>query len=322
MPNLYVAIWSIVPRADLWRTQPLMTKYGRVLGAVQEAEQRLARRRAPMPGGGPPPIAGGVRWIFLTPEYTFSYSGALAPHQGHAQISGVEQEQIKAQLSTLSARYDDLLLVPGTVAFRKPAVGRGVGNTRVNKILDGHRHHGNSLPHLATAQPHVAHDVNVALAASRLQAQASAARLETHRRDAELARNTAYGYFQGGKVLKCHKQADIGETNAASPDLHFARGTEVARWRDGAANGLHYGLEICADASHGVLKQSGALDIHIVVADGLDLAHTERAPATRFVLLADPGSSGVWDVAGAQAVQPFRRHQYDGYTMQYFELLV
>ena len=303
MPTICAALWSLVPRGQAWQSKTLNYKLGELTSAVQVAENRLARRLEGNNAG-----RGGVRWLFMSPEYTFSRQDTTGT-RGHLQISHDDQRAVKRTLTNLTQRYTDLLLMPGTTAYKKPIFGTPDPRTtisRMRKLYQGHDRHNEVL----TAKGNQAG----ALQSSRQQAQASRQWFRDHRDDgdnAELARNTAYAYFQGLQVLKTHKSADIGETHASEPQLHFGRGLQTPIWN----NDLTWAVEICADASHGLLTAD--VDMHMVVADGLDYAHSVDR-SVEYLLMAEPGSTGVWRNGNQQ--RPFKITQVGGFDLHLFSL--
>jgi hypothetical protein len=176
-----------------------------------------------------------------------------------------------------------------------------------------------TAPEYAFAQDHV-------LPASNIQVQATLSQITSKYgslllvpgtiavKDASnYAKNLCQVYQNGAEVCSFGKKNGVGEV-AANSGLTFSNGQGYGTF---ALNAITYGVEICKDATDGVLPNN--VDIHIVVGQGVghNAIHNK---ATRYLIVADSlGNHGVFNyTAGGQEVKPYRKEASLGEDIYYF----
>ena len=195
-----------------------------------------ADRAIPMPGA-PPPGTHVLR-LFMAPEYFFSES--CDRHVMDYETRG----QVVAGMAKISADVPDMLLLPGTVAYFKPLVDKGLESRRL-KADPTHQ--------------------------SRLVKYAGYFTIGEEK-STYLAHNTAYAFYGGHQVFKYRKMLDCAELNAqdlkAGKVMVFATGNSLGVFNfNQAGMALRIGVEICADHDNGQLSKGGVsgLDLQIVL---------------------------------------------------------
>ncbi len=193
-------------------------------------------------------------------------------------MSEEEKDLALQHLIGLSARNPDLVIIPGTVAWKKPFArlggkryqgGRaGIGIDAVDRVLARFDLCGALKPvsRAAEAQQSIQTAANrqgVALAdplsgpIGATNAPASQDKLNAmvgmNEDQTYMARNTAYVLYAGGLRLKYHKNGDFHEVLDGAQTIHIP-GTY-----SGAApvGNLVFGLEICLDHAIGILQPDG-----------------------------------------------------------------
>ena len=168
-------------------------------------------------------------YIFIAPEYYFKKT------IGERCVTKVERDQFIATMSQLAANKPHLLLVPGTITWKKDATDtktRKKAQTRLverqYKFTDG------AFAEKKRQQLQFVGDVKF------------------------VAYNTAY-LFYGTGTFKYHKMNDVGELQAGDTDTLFIPGSIRGNY---TIAGLQLGIEICGDHDVGMLNQP--VDIHIV----------------------------------------------------------
>lgn len=218
--------------------------------------------------------------IFVAPEYYFS-------NQRHSNdrfyLKEVKQF-IVTRLSALAKKYPKMLIIPGTVLWKKSAyregarkveIGRGAANivpspkniTRIAKTLD----------RLAKAHTDFATDNN-------LQGWSHAGKFGStddptstnesrfympkyyldHAKElnTQIAQNVAY-IFKNDVVLKYHKAGNFMEVEGEASNIVFAPGVISGVFNVGP---VAYGIEICRDHCMQVLKKGGRdVNIQIII---------------------------------------------------------
>jgi hypothetical protein len=179
-----------------------------------------------IPQGGIPPL-----FIFVAPEYYFKRTLT------QRCLTKDERDQTRAAMSALAQSMPNLLLIPGTIMWRKPldkkAYEKATQRMKTRVAIGGYTG--------ATELPKPASPL---IGKSKVKGDA--------------AYNTAYLYM-GDRVMKYHKMEFAGELAAEDTGAVFVPG-------DGnnvfTVSGLKIGVEICADHASHHLKQP--VDIHIV----------------------------------------------------------
>jgi len=178
--------------------------------------------------------------VFAAPEYLFARNAA------EHFISQKDKDQLFDELLTLSADFPHVVLFPGTIAWKKAAVGP---DDPLYPLLSARGQKARLQRETGGSSIYSDKDIK-----AFEQAQD---RNELY----YLARNTCYVMHNGEAVLKYHKRDNGGETNRATDgeDVFFVHGA-----RDGVfqAAGLSFGLKICAEVRTALTR---LVDVQVVI---------------------------------------------------------
>lgn len=225
---------------------------------------------------------GDWLYLFVAPEYYFAASDTA-----HA-IPQDEKERVVAWLGALSARLPTLVLCPGTIAWKKPMVRSGAyrfhrgtnipkESSRTRKFVQRTRAAVEDQSAL------VSHTVGLDLARypslinereglisdhlKRARQRGAAEQqmyknLSTEPDRCFIARNTAYGFYNGREIARYHKRGDHTEVFASESDGGYVI-YEPGGGPEGAGDrfnveGVRFGVEVCLDHQLGYLSQEGA----------------------------------------------------------------
>ena len=243
-----------------------------------------------------------LRAIFLAPEYAFARS--LAKGQGDHSFGTKRQmeedyvkEKLRPEFGSLSQKFENALIVPGTVAWRKSLLPATGSKNRTRSQVESDRRQ--------KYEGRLQDGINVNLQMSQADTftesstvfpntfkrgddprssvdtmQDKLDRLETAR---YIAKNTAHCYYNGDCVYKYNKIGDFYEVPEQNPDTVMVpnrgstvSGTSVGPGRFSVA-GLDFGISICYDQSLSVQstgpvktfeplqRTDGPVDIHLLL---------------------------------------------------------
>lgn len=168
-------------------------------------------------------------YIFIAPEYYFKKA------IGERCVTKVERDQFLATMSQLAANKPHLLLVPGTITWKKDATDSKTRKKAQTRLIDRqHKFADGAFAEKKREQLKLVGDVKF------------------------VAYNTAY-LFYGASTFKYHKMNDVGELQAGDTDTLFIPGSVRGNY---TIAGLQLGVEICGDHDVGMLNQ--LVDVHIV----------------------------------------------------------
>jgi hypothetical protein len=203
---------------------PLATKISTMTRIVTDFYNTAT---AALPQGGIPPL-----FIFVAPEYYFKRTLT------QRCLTKDERDQTRTAMSVLARSMPNLLLIPGTIMWRKPLVKKAF--TKATQRMDTRVAMGGYTGATAVPEP------------------TKGGMFSKSKATGDAAYNTAYLYM-GERVMKYHKMEYVGELAAEDTGVVFVPG-------DGnnvfTVSGLKIGVEICGDHECHRLKQ--AVDIHIV----------------------------------------------------------
>lgn len=197
--------------------------------------------------------------VFVAPEYLFGRS------QTAHFFEESDKDQILCVLKALSAQYPKMVIVPGTVAWVKPA-------QRERSILNVFR---KDRVERAISRINTGKKWNSTLHDKALTTLGTAKRSEIF-----LGENSAF-ILRGGKVLlKYHKMADGGEVNRPTDNTNGRKVIFVPGPRRGAFNvdGLRFGMQICAEHFNNTLAGE-QLDVFVLISASFQLR--PHAPPVR-----------------------------------------
>ena len=299
MPTtLIVGIWSVdtvVQRGKAWLSASVDLKLARLNEALTIFHMvRTAQ------GNTVAPPDQLVRAVFVAPEYFFTVAKNNR-EKDRDYMDGFWFSWLKARIPA----PPNVLLVPGSIAYRKTDDGGGVRRAK--------------------------YDNNVA-------AVASLAGLLGDIRDVQrtnFIHNVAYGFFRGRKVLKARKQRNA--TDGGNDDDAFVPGwaTNKAMIQvpdtAGPPRTLSFSIEICADASnHGGgtgyddVVTPGPADVKILVSAVLAAQHVYAGNATRALIHAcsDAQHSGITAIGAGVASTHLNTRQLYGGPLDCYRLTI
>jgi len=249
--DAYVAIWHLNTRVDTAGGVPVTNKLRDLRAKLVAADQAFSRL------GAQP---GDIQ-LFAAPEYYFAKSGDKI-----LGYSAAEKDQIKQGLLQLSATYPDVVLIPGTVAW-KEELNRADRATTAAQVTTAIASLPGNMPPTYGAELQSAHD-RIKLGKNRFGLQ-KATKMRW------FGYNTAYVYSAGVSVGELNKSVPFFEFSGEDPGDKivmipgFTSGAMTMPVLDGATPGqrLTVGVEICADHGPGRLANcsGGRVDIHVLV---------------------------------------------------------
>lgn len=239
MRNLHVTIWQVNTHAMQYLD--LNNRLAFLYKAVDEAYTHLRHL---------PANNRKLRGIFVAPEYYFAKQAAGGHHQLSEEryLSDEEQHDVTASLTCLSRLYPDLLIIPGTMAWKKPLSDA----IDINHVEEGDDEESTqylikTLGDIASGNSNISVDVEPQYLLQQCHSIKSTAARACH---------SVFAYLNGEQVYECHKQDDFEDSNnTLVSDLAGSPVFEV--------DGLRFGVEIFLDHAYGVLKKP--VDIHIIL---------------------------------------------------------
>jgi predicted amidohydrolase len=243
-----------------------------------------------------------LRAIFLGPEYLFSRAiTAMAPAPGtrgglrkinfgperpgehvwgeRRQMREEETLALRQTLATLSTRFQDVLLIPGSVAWRKQIAGqyarqkyqrRLLNTSDINMALaqdDRFGTHSTVFPTSFEGDPRRA----VLTIQDKIDLLGDGTAVY-------VAKNTAHCYFNGACIFKYNKIGDFHEVQHGIDTVHIPSG-RAGRFTIPAIPWLDFGIAICYDQSlsaqidgpqgepfkYALQRTETAVDIHMLL---------------------------------------------------------
>ena len=268
---------------SLWTCPHSLTWPKSIDARLKELDTALAKVRTQIGAlAGQYAFDQAFQGIFLAPEYYFTEQNA-----NRVPLAEMDYRTLERQLYSLSEKYPDILLVPGTIHYRKDLmrpkdaaaafkVDPKTGKRTVPKTSEGDRRVrfgfellkaakntnellGNELILKGDDRPADSH-----LVPSHLDL---AVALRDKSKNPVIVRNAAFMFLNGRRVAKYDKQVDFVEANSNAPDdFMFIPGTKN---QCPEVFGQKFGVEICYDHANGVLKKRAPADLrfHLVVSD-------------------------------------------------------
>jgi predicted amidohydrolase len=247
--RINIALWQVPTMVVNDHSKPQVAEYERTLTntmAARSLDERMALLRKRVgkadaffrtyPG---PPDRRNVT-LFAAPEYLF------ARNASEHFVSEEEKDDLLTELAKLSDDFPNVLLFPGTIAWKKPALRPdhpepARQNNRGQKALVQRELGGTNVYSTRDTK------------AFKL-AQGSGEQYY-------LARNTCYVMHQGKPLLKYHKRDNGNETDRVSDgeDVFFVHGARDSVFE---AEGLSFGLKICAEVATPLPRP---VDVQVVI---------------------------------------------------------
>jgi len=226
--------------------------------------------------------------VYLAPEYYFT-----AEHEENKRWPLTEEQrvQLEPQLLALSAKFPEILIVPGTMFYAKPLVRTeesfqhgfdpATGTRTRLKSPNGDRrdkalqkldsHIKNVHSRQTEADPafwRTWNEKGYSAGAHAVPALSAIQKsVKSRKKNPWILRNSAYILLGPRRIAKYDKQTDWGEALGNSPDdLAFIPGVQKQCPEIG---GYRVGMEVCADHGNGMLarRQVTPLHFHFVVSD-------------------------------------------------------
>ncbi|MDD2052188.1 hypothetical protein NPS46_06465 [Pseudomonas putida] len=266
--DLVVCIWSI--NTQYVQSMTLLARQIALRDAV------IAAYNVVKAIGGISPKPWGV---FIAPEYLFAHPSVNGSHvygeQRHLEQG--DKERLLEWLKLVSAACEGMIIVPGTVAWQKPAE-RPVVNppappgtkpfSRTEKAFGALLQHANRFfagdldAQLSSASGNQNALTTGAKMVSLLLAPANTLKF---------ARNTAYVLYDGRLLLKYNKGSDFHEVLTGLTVIHIPGckpGVFSVR-PEGGGRDIKFGVEICLDHMFHTLGHSippdDSVDVHLLV---------------------------------------------------------
>lgn len=247
--RINIALWQVPTMVVNIHSKPQLAEYERTLTntvAAKSLDERMALLRKRVGKADaffrtyPGPSNRRNVTLFAAPEYLF------ARNASEHFVSEEEKDHLLKELVTLSDEFPHVLLFPGTIAWKKPALRPDHPeltrrNNRGQKALVQREQGGTNVYSTRDAK------------AFKL-AQGSG-------KQYYLARNTCYVMHQGKLLLKYHKRDNGGETDSVSDgeNVFFVHGARDSVFEFG---GLSFGLKICAEVR---TELSRLVDVQVVI---------------------------------------------------------
>lgn len=283
MPNNVMAfLYSDAYQQNGTWALPLGVRLAILEGTLTKSQSWMTQRVAELTTAMP------FKGVYLVPEYYFT-----KPNQWNEREPLNEEDRVKLepQLLAISAKFPEILIVPGTVFYAKPLVrtqnsfqykfdpatgtrtllktGNVDRRDRVRQRLGSYVasfHAGQTDADPGFYRTWGAKGYQAGAHAVPALSQVSAS-LRNRNKDPWILRNSAYVLLGGKRIAKYDKQTDWGEALGNSPDqLAFLPGVQKQCPEVG---GYRIGVEVCADHANGMLarRQVTPLHFHFVVSD-------------------------------------------------------
>lgn len=190
-----------------------------------------------------------LRAIFLAPEYMFA-APTLASNGAHLagrrQVEKDVRQELQRLFEQLSTRHAGILIVPGTVSWRKP-MPQDIGEwtdkvAKYGRILRKAGKYTWNLPAGSLADHPVSDPTKTYLHIPTPQEKINAL-------GSYVARNTAYCYLDGKCLYSYHKIGDFHEVlnwGVGNKDTVNLPNKRPGRFE---AGGIQFGISICYDQS-------------------------------------------------------------------------
>ena len=243
MRNLHVTIWQVNTRATQYLD--LHTRLAYLYKTVDQAYAYLRNT---------PASKHRVRGVFVAPEYYFAAHSAGGHHElsENRYLTADEVNDINASLACLSQIYPGLLLIPGTVLWKKP-VGENTSIENKSTVVNPEIHHIYSSYDPATLKLlsqtlGELFDAETQEALQRCDAIKSTETIDCH---------SVQAYLNGKHVYQSDRCDDLDNTINTAPILNSSPVFEV--------DGLRFGIEIFLDHAYNALKTP--VDVHIILSN-------------------------------------------------------
>jgi len=276
--RLIVCIWSVntqTSQADLLDTRRV--KLEKALRAAYACINQVSDGISP-------------KGLFIAPEYLFAKPASAGGHSYGTprHLEEGEKESLLQHLLALSRQMPGLLIIAGTVAWRKPfersggklmhSKGPNIGQnktvTRYTKAHTAISRYATEFMGGRTNRPLSGDfDSTSALSSADKTMQIISADYDASGVDS-LAKNTAYVLLDGTQRFKYNKRNDFHEVLGGEPGVRtvYVPGMFDGRFDiqtdDVPPRTIQFGLEICLDHAAGTLQrsvqQSGQVDVHLI----------------------------------------------------------
>lgn len=279
MKTMIVAIWAVNTQAMQQCT--LGQRLGSLEKAAAVAYENITKRLGTLGLGlGDRPMG-----LFVVPEYYLAHPAGAGHHQpgDNRHISETEKATVLARLEQLSDRYKGIVMIPGTVAWRKPILRKELNDPRTGlpKPLSRQQKAINAVTRYATDM-NIAHGQALAVPLGNIPAPTTQSKLALLNSGAAgplinfstvdfLGRSTAYVLLDGKVKVKYNKRGDFHEVLDNDRTV-FVPGILDGRFSLQASppkqRAISFGLEICLDHAFGTALRTtpnyGQVDIHII----------------------------------------------------------
>ena len=298
-----------------WQSEKTSLRLMRMEVALEELEVAMAHDRFDP--------SQPLHAVFLSPEYMFArrtppeFNDHTRAHVRQMEVE--RRDKLLDRLRELSVQHPRILIVPGTVAWRKPidsAQDKFLGKitkyaTRLHEASRFNNQHVSGKP----LGSYTLFGLEDSLP-ERLPVPTHDAKLDHLLSATYVARNTAYCWLGGRCLYKYHKIGDFYEVihqGAGGVDTVHVPAREVGRF---PAVGLDISISICADQSMADIQklESGELvfmqktrdpvDIHILLSANIQpavsLANLKPKDSVLLSCSSHDDYNSAWQVSGAR----------------------
>jgi predicted amidohydrolase len=287
--RLLVALWTSTSRNPAGPSDDIDNRVSALEKAVKDAAIKfkdLIKQE--------PEYANSIQ-MFIAPEYFF---GKARLNQTDGRMFEQNQKKsIVARICKLSLDNKNMLIIPGTVAWRRAVSDASTAlksqpRNRLTRAQD--RVQENARFGRDVLVPGNGNDQAVADYFSK-QDKERLDKLAADGKKVYLARNTAY-IFYNGKILKYHKRGDFEEvTNDQDKPTVFIPGIETGQFSIG---NVRFGIEICLDHDIGCLANSdfggNPPHVHIITSNSVENNWTNAVAPLLLHASTDRNQSGAF----------------------------
>ena len=344
--RVYVALFKANTQdIQYWQTE----KRAQAMAAALAKLARYVENRAPIVDN-----MHRVRCVFLAPEYMFAQPLWARDHSASTQrqLGALDTTLLRAFFAQQSRAFPNALLVPGTVAWRKPLVvasdadvihakaqAKGLSDEAyrdnyrrakyVKRLTDAAVIH---YPYAADTQYNTGEPLKTLVSPSAYklpstQIYSYGQKVEQLASATYIAKNTAHCYYNGACIAKYNKIGDFHEVLDGTATVHIPS-PRAGRFTCGS---VRFGISVCYDQSLWRYAESGsvmlqqteeAVDFHILLSAHIDPVITSAN------LLADghilscsskDGSNQVLTRAGT-SLEPVAREKFSDIEMDVYRV--
>jgi predicted amidohydrolase len=301
--RIWVVTWQVntldsspSPAKGVLAPMDVMARVKLLQSALATASQAMEE----MAKASPDHANSGALKIFVAPEFFFS--------SPNGPVYEEQKELVRNQLIEISAKFHDILIIPGSITWWKAAQRSALRAQRKQEKpgLPKERDFSKYLALYDEKQPEASTDfagwARESLDPLRKKQRAL---LEKHRNELKILHNTVFVLYDGTVWHKYNKRHEgvnefefSLEMKGSYEDLMMIFPPTHSNPNLPTINGIRIGVEVCADHEHASLLTYSAKSnhIHIVCSATVSVFRKHAAVMEGGVMIqADPDNSGVYD---------------------------